>query len=105
MKICASPLKAVHSKSLAGVLRSSNQKFLQWISTYGAEKIILGADVKGEYIATDGWLETSDQSLFDFLPIIKPKAFNTPFVQILVKTGCYKGLLLIYTKRFCQKPK
>ena len=32
--------------------------FGRWISTYGAEKIILGADVKGEYIATDGWLET-----------------------------------------------
>ena len=41
--------------------------FTSWITAFGADKIILGADVKGEYIATDGWLETSDKSLFDFL--------------------------------------
>ena len=40
--------------------------FSQWLALYGADKIILGADVKGEFIATDGWLETSNQSLFTF---------------------------------------
>ena len=42
------------------------ETFTGWIQQYGADKIILGADVKGEYIATDGWLETSDQSLLPF---------------------------------------
>lgn len=41
--------------------------FLQWLATYGPEKIILGADVKGEFIATNGWLETSKLKLFDLL--------------------------------------
>ena len=50
--------------------------FTSWIEHYGAEKIILGADVKGEYIATDGWLETSDQSLFDFLAHYQTKGIQ-----------------------------
>jgi phosphoribosylformimino-5-aminoimidazole carboxamide ribotide isomerase len=41
--------------------------FLEWIKTYGAEKIILGADVKNEKIAISGWTETSDLWLKDFL--------------------------------------
>lgn len=41
--------------------------FLNWIKTYGAEKIILGADVKNEKIAVSGWTETSDIWLKDFL--------------------------------------
>ena len=41
--------------------------FEQWIETYGSEKIILGADVQGERIATNGWLETSEHRLVDFV--------------------------------------
>ncbi len=38
-----------------------------WIETYGAEKIILGADVKDEKIAINGWQEDSGIDLFEFL--------------------------------------
>lgn len=38
-----------------------------WIETYGAEKIILGADVKDEKIAINGWQEDSGLDLFEFL--------------------------------------
>jgi phosphoribosylformimino-5-aminoimidazole carboxamide ribotide isomerase len=41
--------------------------FIEWIKTYGSEKIILGADVKNEKIAVSGWTETSDLWLKDFL--------------------------------------
>lgn len=44
-----------------------SEVFKGWITTYGSNKIILGADVKDEMIATNGWLETSDASLWDFL--------------------------------------
>jgi len=33
--------------------------FEEWISKYGTEKIILGADVKDRKVATLGWLEIS----------------------------------------------
>ena len=65
--------------------------FSQWISTYGAEKIILGADVKGEYIATDGWLETSDQSLFDFLAHYQAKGIQYTICTDISKDGMLQG--------------
>ena len=39
----------------------------QWLDQYGAEKIILSADVKKEMIAISGWLEDSTISVFDFI--------------------------------------
>ena len=38
-----------------------------WITEYGADKIILGADVKDEKIAINGWQEDSGLDLFKFL--------------------------------------
>ena len=48
--------------------------FVEWVQHYGEDKIILGADVKGELIATNGWQETSEQSLFTFLAHYQKKA-------------------------------
>ena len=65
--------------------------FCEWIKTYGAEKIILGADVKGEYIATDGWLETSDQSLFDFIGHYQSKGIQYTICTDISKDGMLQG--------------
>ena len=39
----------------------------EWIEKYGAERIILGADVIDEQIATHGWQQNSGINLFNFL--------------------------------------
>lgn len=41
--------------------------FCQWLLRYGAERIILGADVKDRCIAVHGWQEESGRQLFPFL--------------------------------------
>lgn len=41
--------------------------FCRWLQTYGAEKIILGADVKDRKIAVNGWRDESVCELFPFL--------------------------------------
>jgi phosphoribosylformimino-5-aminoimidazole carboxamide ribotide isomerase len=38
-----------------------------WIGRYGSERIILGADVKGDKIAISGWMEKTDTDLFEYL--------------------------------------
>lgn len=38
-----------------------------WIEKFGADKIILSADVKNEMIAISGWFENSRISIFDFI--------------------------------------
>ncbi len=65
--------------------------FGEWINRYGAEKIILGADVKGEFIATDGWLETSDQSLFDFLAHYQAQGIVYSICTDISKDGMLQG--------------
>ena len=41
--------------------------FSEWISKYGSDKIILGADVKDKKIAVSGWKEGTDVELMPFL--------------------------------------
>lgn len=65
--------------------------FTNWLTAYGPEKIILGADVKGEYIATNGWLETSDQSLFDFLAHYEAKGVQSTICTDISKDGMLSG--------------
>ncbi len=51
-----------------GSLAVKNPPLLkEWILEYGAEKIILGADVNNKKIAVNGWLETSNIDLFKFI--------------------------------------
>ena len=45
----------------------SETLFVSWLSSYGAEKFLLGADVKDEKIAIGGWLETTDIWVYDFI--------------------------------------
>ena len=41
--------------------------FLSWLSRYGTDKIILGADSRGGRISTNGWTDDSDETLLDFI--------------------------------------
>ena len=63
--------------------------FEQWIETYGSEKIILGADVQGDRIATNGWLETSEHRLVDFV-----KDYHAKGIQYVICTDISKDGML-----------
>lgn len=65
--------------------------FCEWILTYGSEKIILGADVRGKYVATDGWINTSNQSIFDFINFYKNKGIETVTCTDISKDGMLEG--------------
>lgn len=61
-------LTAGASQVTAGSIAAKNPELVaQWIARYGADKIILGADVKDEQIAINGWQEDSGLDLFGFL--------------------------------------
>ena len=65
--------------------------FCDWILNYGSEKIILGADVRGKYVATDGWINTSNQSIFDFINFYKNKGIETVTCTDISKDGMLEG--------------
>lgn len=41
--------------------------FQAWLSAYGSDRIILGADSRDGHIATQGWLNDSDESVIPFI--------------------------------------
>ena len=69
----------------------SPETFVSWIKAYGSEKIILGADVKGIHIATDGWLETSDQTLFEFVKYYQTKGVEYVICTDISRDGMMEG--------------
>ncbi len=65
--------------------------FEQWIETYGSKKIILGADVQGDRIATNGWLETSEHRLVDFVKDYHAKGIQYVICTDISKDGMLEG--------------
>ena len=65
--------------------------FLSWISKYGGDKIILGADVKNEKIAVGGWLETTDLELLPFVKNYLDKGINKVICTDISKDGMLQG--------------
>ena len=69
----------------------SPETFVQWLDTYGADKFLLGADVKEQKIAVAGWLETTDISIFDFMEDYLSKGVKQVFCTDVSKDGKLEG--------------
>ena len=65
--------------------------FTEWIEEFGGEKIILGADVKGEHIAIHGWQESSEKHIFDFLEHYLAKGLKYVICTDVSKDGALQG--------------
>ena len=65
--------------------------FQEWISQFGSDKIILGADAKDRKIATHGWLETSELDVIDFIKECKAKGIDYVICTDIAKDGMLQG--------------
>lgn len=65
--------------------------FASWIIKYGAGKIILGADVHNNMIAINGWQESTELNLFDFLQSYIEKGINQTICTDISKDGMLQG--------------
>ncbi|KQX00655.1 1-(5-phosphoribosyl)-5-[(5-phosphoribosylamino)methylideneamino]imidazole-4-carboxamide isomerase [Flavobacterium sp. Root420] len=65
--------------------------FEKWISEYGSEKIILGADAKDEKIAVSGWMEDSDEDLIPFIQEYQMKGIQYVICTDIAKDGMLEG--------------
>jgi len=65
--------------------------FEKWISEYGSDKIILGADAKDEKIAVSGWLEDSDEDLIPFIQDYQIKGIQYVICTDIAKDGMLEG--------------
>jgi phosphoribosylformimino-5-aminoimidazole carboxamide ribotide isomerase len=65
--------------------------FLHWIETYGAEKIILGADAKDKMIAVSGWQEVSELSILDFIESYTNQGIEKVISTDIARDGMLTG--------------
>ena len=65
--------------------------FLKWLSIYGNDKIILGADSNNRMIATNGWQQTSSEDVVDFISDYENKGVKYIICTDISKDGMLQG--------------
>lgn len=69
-------------------------RFLAWLERFGAERIILGADVKNGKIAVSGWQEESQEELLPFLERYLEAGVRYAICTDVSKDGLLQGSAL-----------
>ena len=67
------------------------QQFVSWLQHFGADKFLLGADVKNEKIAVSGWTETTDIWVYDFIQQYIEHGIQQLFCTDVAKDGLLEG--------------
>ena len=65
--------------------------FKQWLVTYGADKIILGADSHHKKIATNGWQQQSQEDVVDFIAAYGKEGIRYVICTDIAKDGMLEG--------------
>lgn len=79
------------------------ETFVSWLKKYGAEKFLLGADVKDEKIAVHGWLETTNVWIYDFIRKYIEHGVQQIFCTDVAKDGALQGPSIELYKNIIQK--
>lgn len=81
------------------------ETFLKWVKYHGADRVILGADVKDEKLAVSGWLEVTNIELLPFIGKFKRKGLNKVICTDISKDGMLQGPSIdLYRKVLNQYP-
>ena len=80
--------------------------FISWLNRYGAERIILGADVRNGKISINGWKEDSQENLLPFLKKYVEAGVKNVLCTEISKDGTltgpaidfYKAVMKVYPK-------
>lgn len=65
--------------------------FLQWLDQYGADRLILGADVRNGKISINGWKEDSPEDLLPFLKQYVDRGVKNVLCTEISKDGTLQG--------------
>ena len=77
--------------TVGSIAAQQPELFLKWLSTFGQKKIILGADCKDRKISTNGWLETSEVDVLDFIKDYEKKGIKHVICTDIAKDGMLEG--------------
>lgn len=77
--------------TVGSIAVKNETEFLRWLTLFGANRFLLGADVKGEKIAIGGWLETTEINVFDFIEKHTRNGITQLFCTDVSKDGRLEG--------------
>ena len=89
--------------TLGSVAVKNPDLFKKWLSQYGAERIILGADAKNKRIAVSGWMEDSSQELIPFLHDYTKEGIYKVLCTDISKDGMLQGPSIELYKEIMQE--
>lgn len=91
--------------SIGSIAVKDEFTFTGWLLAFGADRFIIGADVKKEMIVITGWTETTSINLFDFIGNYKLKGVKQFFCTDVNKDGLLQGpATSLYKKVMNQHP-
>ena len=77
--------------TLGSIAVKNPDLFKSWLHKYGAERIILGADVKDNRISVNGWKEESQQELLPFLDGYTQEGIRKVLCTDISRDGMLQG--------------
>ncbi len=77
--------------TVGSVAVKNENEFVSWLNLFGADKFLLGADVKDEKIAIHGWQETTDIWIYDFIEKYLQLGIQQVFCTDVSKDGKLEG--------------
>lgn len=77
--------------SIGSIAIRDEATLTSWLEAFGANKFIIGADVKQEQIVISGWTETTSISVFDLINKYKDKGIKQFFCTDISKDGVLAG--------------
>jgi phosphoribosylformimino-5-aminoimidazole carboxamide ribotide isomerase len=84
---------------IGSVAVTKRDEVYDWISNFGGNRIVIGADVKDRMIATHGWLKVSDEKISDFIESYMEYGASTFLCTDISRDGMLSGSSIdLYTE-------
>lgn len=88
-----------HMVTIGSVAVTEPDMFMGWLEKYGADRIILGADVRNGMVSINGWKEDSKEELLPFLKKYVDAGIRNVLCTEISKDGTLAGPA---TELYCQ---
>jgi phosphoribosylformimino-5-aminoimidazole carboxamide ribotide isomerase len=89
--------------TVGSVAVKNEEEFVKWLLQFGADKFLLGADVKDEKIAVAGWMETTDIWIYEFIEKYLAHGVQQIFCTDISKDGKLEGPAIQLYKNIVSK--
>jgi len=81
----------------------NKELFLSWLRKFGAEKIILGTDVKEETVAINGWYENTKINVFSFIESYQKLGVQSVICTDIKRDGLLQGAAINLYKKITDR--